>query len=113
MTRWGVVKRRGNNRTLLLDYDRKRRPDLADLGWRAREMGIAWSAMTAERSHSRGWHVVVYLAHPLTAGELVAAQALMGSDAARERYNLMRVIAGAKVRDWNLLFARKLTERAP
>lgn len=106
---WGEIKTRGDSRTLLCDFDDPRPPTLARL-WRVLgRIGVRPIYIAYDRSHSGCWHVRVRLNIALTSGEIVAAQALLGSDPQRERYNLMRVIAGARIRDWNLLFQRKFS----
>ena len=64
---------------------------------------------------ARGFHVVVMLRDRMTRAEIVAIQAVLGSDSKREALNLMRArsirLHGCprEFRDrWNLLFERKL-----
>jgi len=106
MRPWGVIKVRGDARSLLCDYDTARPPSLARIWRLLGRLRIRPHWIAYDRT-ARGWHVRVRLAARLTSGEIVAAQALLGSDPKRERYNLMRVICGARPRDWNLLFERK------
>jgi len=76
--------------------------------------GLRWRWCQSERTR-RGWHMVIRLVGDLEPAELVALQALLGSDRKREALNIMRVIAirrwprkdGRNTR-WNLLFERKL-----
>jgi hypothetical protein len=104
---------------LKLDFDSRTPPsDLLEriralfrwLGGRPAVVGV-W------RSNSKGWHVLVetrarWAADPVT---VVAAQAILGSDAKREMFNLMRAI-GLKKRPlfwrerhrWNTFYSRKL-----
>jgi hypothetical protein len=55
----------------------------------------------------RGWHVLVGIRQAITPPLVVAAQAVLGSDPARESYNLMRVQRPRRgfFRDrWNVLY---------
>lgn len=59
----------------------------------------------------RGWHVSVRLSKSLSPAEIVALQAVLGSDPRRESLNLMRVIFQRWERApqrWNLLYREKL-----
>lgn len=103
---WGAIKVRGDARTLLCDYDQPRPPTLARV-WRILGRINVRPVFIAYDRTARGWHLRVRVAVALTSGEIVAAQALLGSDPKRERYNLARVICGARPRDWNLLFEKK------
>lgn len=59
------------------------------------------------RETRKGFHVRITLARPLDSTiELVALQAILGSDAIREALNLARARAG-RLDDWNLLFETK------
>lgn len=104
---WGLVKVRGDRKTILCDYDSERPPQLARI-WRVLiRVGLPPAFVRYDRTR-RGWHVVIRVRRALTSGELVALQFACGSDPKRERYNLYRIIAGARPRDWNLLFSEKL-----
>ena len=104
---WGVVKDRGDRRTLLCDYDRPHPPRLQSL-WRVLgTIGLAPVFIRYDRT-ARGWHVVVRVTRSLTSAEIVALQMALGSDAKRERFNLRRVLCGAPPAEFNLLFAFKL-----
>jgi hypothetical protein len=57
----------------------------------------------------RGWHVEIGLNKRIGPLEIVALQAVLGSDPRRECLNLMRVMNGGAVdRRWNILYSRKL-----
>jgi len=109
MRPWGIVKRRGDARTLLCDFDAvaTTRVTLPRLWGTLGFLGITPVAIAYERSASGKWHVEIRTARALTSGEQVAVQMALGSDPWRERYNLARVICGARRADWNLLFSRK------
>jgi hypothetical protein len=107
MRPWGIVKRRGAARTLLCDFDQQRRPPLGPLCATLKLLGVVPTGVAYERSTSGHWHVEIRTAFALTSGEQVATQMALGSDMGRERYNLARIICGARRDDWNLLFARK------
>lgn len=103
---WGIVKARGDSRSIFCDYDTARPPSLARI-WRVLARIGARPRFIAYDRTARGWHVRIRINIRLTSGEIVAAQALLGSDPKRERYNLARVICGARPADWNLLFESK------
>ncbi|MDA8161414.1 MAG: hypothetical protein M0022_00700 [Desulfobacteraceae bacterium] len=60
-----------------------------------------------------GWHIVIKVRQKLTLAETIAAQAILGSDPARERLNLARCISLRKrpSKYWearaNILYSRK------
>ncbi len=57
----------------------------------------------------RGWHVLIRINRWLEPKETVALQAILGSDPAREVYNLIRAMTGKMEGGrWNFLFERKL-----
>jgi hypothetical protein len=98
-----------------LDMDQLVHPKLFTIWSVCRIIGVqpVWIESTRTR---RGWHLRVYLDDRLTPAELVAFQAVCGSDRRREMLNLMRVLAIRRtpIRSrfwrarWNLLFAHKL-----
>ena len=98
---------------LKLDRDDGRAWPLWRLWWvlRLMELRAAWIRYDRTR---RGWHVLIAIpAPPLLASEVVALQAVMGSDRDREAFNLNRarlVMRGLAPRRWrtNVLFERKL-----
>lgn len=61
----------------------------------------------------RGWHVVVGIKRRIAAVSVVAAQAILGSDAMREAFNLARVRSFPSVKShgdplpmpWNVLYS--------
>jgi hypothetical protein len=98
----------------MLDYDFRRVPRVRPLWAVCRIVGVRPLTIRTDRTR-RGWHVLIVLAERLCPAEIVALQAIMGSDDRREALNLMRVIAIRKRppapfwRDrWNILFERKL-----
>lgn len=78
--------------TLKLDVDRKRRPSrvrlrrlLVRAGYKVLSLGIRQSPS------GRGWHVRIRVSpHPRTPLEVIALQAILGSDPKREAMNLVR-----------------------
>lgn len=111
-----------------LDRDDGRAFPLWRLWWVMRLMG--WRASWVEYQRSRrGWHVFVAVRERLRPVEVVAAQAVLGSDRNREAFNLARArliesghgrVQGNPARvsrrtrvqlkrwHWNVLFDRKL-----
>lgn len=70
-----------------------------------------------ERSRN-GWHVTVVVWQRLTPAEIVASQAMLGSDWRREACNLLRVRSLSRVPAfwrkpgrWNVFFAGKIQQR--
>ncbi|MFA6118271.1 MAG: hypothetical protein WC729_30070 [Sphingomonas sp.] len=60
----------------------------------------------------RGWHVVICLARRISAPQIVAVQAIMGSDPMRELFNLARVRSLPRQHpcmrrddNWNVLYS--------
>lgn len=99
---------------LLLDFDRPSLPRNFDalLHHCVERWMLTVEAVSYARSR-RGWHVAIYVRERLCPGEIVAMQALLGSDPARERLNLGRArrLQGAPEfwrRRWNVLYSRKL-----
>lgn len=84
-----------------------------------------WARLTRLRvqavrySRSRhGWHVMVQVWQRLSPAEIVAAQAMLGSDWRREAFNLLRVRALGRAPRfwrqpgrWNVFFSGKLQRR--
>jgi hypothetical protein len=103
----GIVKDRGSRRDVFCDFDQDYPPRLVTIWRTLAQVGIRPRFVRYDRT-AHGWHVIVRFRRGFTSGELVALQMALGSDRKRERYNLRRVICGARPRDWNLLFANKL-----
>lgn len=89
--RWGIIKELAEPDKIMCDFDNKVPPTppiqslVHTLGLR-----LLWERWDRTR---RGWHLVVKIAQKLTQAEIVAAQAILGSDPARERLNLCRAIS--------------------
>lgn len=119
--KFGIIDTFGGPRDLLLDFDRSsREPRLLTrrITYRiwglCRRAGLRPHAIAWSRSR-KGWHVHVHLSRRLTNGEIVAAQAILGSDRRRESLNLMRILAIRRDpprrywrHRWNVLFERKV-----
>lgn len=86
---------------LKLDFDGARLPKI--------EMRVAaFTVLTGVRvlglayaRTRRGWHVMVPLARRLPPAQIVAAQAILGSDPMRELFNLARVRRLRSVPSWS------------
>lgn len=111
-----------DSRKAYIDFDR---PNLRRLKTQiyftiARAIGIRLRAIEYRRRRGgRGWHVVLHLAEPMEPAELIALQAICGSDTRREYLNLHRVLAirkhGAPAfwqKRWNILFSGKVKRYA-
>lgn len=100
---------------LKLDRDDGRAFPLWRLWWVLRLMG--WRAEWIEYVRSRrGWHCLIAVPGRVSPVEVVAVQAVMGSDRNREAFNLARArkvqgtrrVPGLSKWRWNVLFERKL-----
>lgn len=96
-----------------LDIDGHRRPSMSDLARKLGRAGYRVEWMSECRSpRGRGWHLQLRLRpRPTTAEEVVALQAILGSDLLREACNLHRARMLPKVtpfwrRRWNVLYWR-------
>jgi len=93
-----------------IDVDSER-PTIAILRWKVHRAGYRVVWMSETRSASRGgWHVTLKLSPPpKSAEEVVALQAILGSDLRREACNLKRArllpVADPFWRDrWNVFY---------
>ena len=117
LTQIGVLEEKQNENTIFLDYDRTRTPKLSPLFFLLRLCEMRPLYVVDVRTR-KGWHRVVHLDCRLKPAEIVAAQALLGSDRRRESLNFMRILSlrrfgatnFARSR-WNLMFTRKLKRR--
>lgn len=88
---------------LKLDIDnRKRKPSVRKIRAKLRWAGYAMRVCEMRRSPSgTGWHVIVTTEpEPTGPMEIVALQAILGSDSFREASNLQRVRNLDKVGNW-------------
>lgn len=113
---WGIISHLHRPDQLLLDFDCGKDIPCPPLNSLAHTCGfrVRWQEWNRTR---RGWHLIVRLREKLTDGEIIAAQAILGSDLARERLNLSRAIS-IRLRPskfWrrriNLLFQKKVRTR--
>lgn len=95
-----------------LDFDVAKEPDMEPIWQLLRRAGYTAVDVLVKRSPSkRGWHMLLVLdPRPRTAMEVVAIQAVLGSDPQREAMQLARARAFPKcpafMRDaWNVLYA--------
>lgn len=88
---------------------------LGRVAWLLQRAGFVPIVLGQTRSPSgRGWHVELDVAPTPTPLEVVALQAILGSDRGREACNLhrARMIVGGRVRGWwaerwNVLYAER------
>lgn len=99
---------------LMLDFDRRRTPKMGGLFVLLRMCGLRVKHICDTRSR-RGWHRVITLTETLGKFEIIAIQALAGSDRRREGLNLMRALRSRECgmsrfqeSRWNILYSRKL-----
>lgn len=97
---------------LKLDFDTIRRPSLLNIFRLLRRAGYEETDWVVDRSPSgNGWHVIVHVfPRPKSPFEVVALQAICGSDVNREAMQMHRARTFAKsplfMRDaWNVLYA--------
>lgn len=96
-----------------LDIDGALPPDIVQsICWTLHKLDNAPELVRIDRT-ARGWHVTVWLQRKVSATELVAVQAILGSDPRREVFNLVRVRKLAEVppcwvQRWNVLYSTKL-----
>ena len=101
---------------LLLDCDNRKAPSFRALAGRFQIFKGAFSVRCISYSRTmRGWHIVAEVDIKLTPPEIIALQAIMGSDVKREAMNMTRWLGmrGKRVDKfwlsrWNLLFKEKL-----
>lgn len=110
----GIVKEFSNAQKIFLDFDFRRTPSFLPIFTQLRMCGLHVQYMRDDRTR-KGWHRIIKIRERLSSAELVALQAICGSDRRREGLNLMRVLRSSKCgmsafeRDrWNLLYLRKL-----
>lgn len=103
---------RGDRGLIKLDIDAgQKRPTLGDIMVKLSRSGytVVWMAEKCSPS-GKGWHIMLKLTPtPQTAEEVVAIQAMLGSDSMREACNLHRArmlpYVSAYWRDrWNVLY---------
>lgn len=105
----GVVKHYAEWDLILLDFDIVPPVDLITAWHVFRQCGVRPKWIEYSRTR-RGWHVALKINRDLYPAEIVAFQAILGSDPARETFNLARVLSGMAEgsKRWNLLFEYKL-----
>jgi len=116
-------KRRGT--ILLIDVDSRKRPNkrhprcMLPYPMLAGRLRVFRGSINPESitysPTARGWHIIIHITERLSASEVIAIQATLGSDIKRELMNLQRYFGfrDKKVpkfwRDrWNLLFEKKV-----
>lgn len=118
---WGEIEEYGRKNATYCDYDDGHEaPDRGSAGanllslWKAaRCIGARpeWVRYDATR---RGYHVVTRWNRNFDPSQTVALQLLLGSDPAREAFNLARVMSPGETsregKRWNILYRLKLTK---
>lgn len=74
----------------LMDYDSGSCPRIMQLNSICRILGIEYSSLMLHRTR-RGWHLAIAISGRFKRVELIALQAILGSDPMREAMNLARV----------------------
>ena len=70
---------------------------------------LTMQRLIIKRSPSRkGWHIIIGLKEKLNDYQIIVWQFALNSDKKRERYNLLRVLNGNPMKDWNILFDKKV-----
>lgn len=106
--RMGRVKMYANPSVTMCDIDRKKVPTLQRVYRLARILGVRIDYVRFDASHSGKWHLIVRWKARFSKLEIIAIQAMLGSDWKREMFNLYRVRSGVRSRRWNFLFEEKL-----
>lgn len=110
--KFGVIEEYHEAGKIMCDYDMPAPPKVA-LQSLAHTLGLTVGWVRWDRTR-RGWHLIVRFHQALTLAETIAAQAILGSDRARERLNLARAISlrlhPSKYweRRANILYSRKI-----
>lgn len=107
---WGEIAEFTSTHTALLDFDGPKAIGMLNLFGICRLVGLR-PIWTQYRRTKRGWHCIIRFHEPLLPAEIVALQAVCGSDPKREALNLARVRScynhhGKK--RWNILYRVKL-----
>jgi len=110
--RWGVIEELHEPDKLLCDFDSTDIPcPLVNSLVHTCGLKVRWQRWDRTR---RGWHLIIKLRQHLTDGEIIACQAILGSDSARERLNIARAMSIRlhPSKFWkpriNILFKRKI-----
>jgi hypothetical protein len=105
----GRVKEYARKDTTFVDIDTPRCPTLNRVRRVSRRLNIRPVFVRYDRT-AKGWHIVTRWNRNFSNLELVALQAVLGSDWKREVFNLARVLSGKAERTnrWNILFERKI-----
>lgn len=115
---WGRVKEFARSDTTFCDFDytswywRQRGPGLEQVFAVARILSLRPLWIRYDPSTRKGWHVIIQWNRRMAPAEIVALQAVLGSDRRRETLNLMRVMGGLPKEAggrWNILYSAKLT----
>ena len=113
-SRWGRYGHYSTARQAFVDIDDSQCPTMRSVFAVLHVIGLRSDCVCFERT-KRGWHVIVYLRTMLEAGEIIALQAILGSDNRREALNLRRAISMRRLgverfweRRWNILYRGKL-----
>ena len=104
----GIVDQYAGASRTMCDYDQTTVKPMMRIWAVARMLRIRPLMVELARTR-RGWHVVIEWNREFAPIETVALQAILGSDAFRETYNLVRVLGGQPGGNrWNLLFKEKI-----
>jgi hypothetical protein len=111
---WGCVKETAAPDKTMCDYDGKMPADFMErLETAGHILHIKPKLLRIDRT-ARGYHAIIIWDAELKPAEIVAIQAILGSDYKRELLNLARVraVAEGPLADefWNILYSHKLTE---
>jgi len=96
-----------------LDYDKGQQPSLARIELMLSRIERVWTSLELRRSPGgHGWHVLLTIEpSPRSPMEVVALQAILGSDPWRELMQVERALSYRKApawmrRHWNVLYLR-------
>ena len=112
LRRWAEVQELAEPDKTLCDYDGPLPDDIEQRVWSLAAMLQARPLWIRHDRTRRGWHTVVRWSRKFEPAQLVAMQAILGSDRNREALNLSRVLSGIDTPGqelcWNILYSRKL-----
>lgn len=116
-SRLGLVKESFSPRRLLLDFDGRLPARMLERIWHvSRTAGLTIEWIRFDRTQ-HGFHVVVQIQQRLEPWQVLALQAICGSDYRREALNWFRLSnmpanSDWHRRNWNILYERKIYEKA-
>lgn len=101
------MKEVGHPKRTLLDYDHSRPVSLRKIAWVSRTIQNKVKLVRYDRT-TKGYHVIIHWERPMDSLQILALQAILGSDYRRESLNWFRLDSGIQADNWNILYSNKL-----